>query len=311
MKSLALFTLSVLLVLQATASQLPNESLVTENTTPDATNLEEHSNQKSDDQRESAEDQERRWYREAVEARREKEQRKQLKKRIKKVMKLEYKANKVERAWNEEYKDFQGDPLEQCNTTCTKQCFTNETYNTWSPKQTVIQCVIGHCNCFTVEPTESAQSLFTEELASLFSADEEADEQLVVPESKLDEEESRTGEPYDLVKECDYKCGKQCLKLSSIVPFPVTTQCIEEKCRCRFSEAEALDSVQALLDQKAETGSRSRVGSLLIRLLMFLVVAGAFVYLYQNVPKCRDSEEAEEDEERKAEFLRRQGYQQL
>ena len=313
MKSLALILLGTLFLLQSYASELPNEQIVELNT-PDTSTLNEQEETVAEAEPESAEDRERRWYREAVEARRQKEERKHLKKRIKKVMKLEYKANKAEKAWNAQYQGSEVDPLADCNTTCTRQCFTNDTYSTWSTKRTIIQCVLAHCHCFTVDPSEKEESLFSAELASLLDLQEEADEQLVIPENLSPSEEQETNEeeqPYNLVKDCDYHCGKKCLKLSSIVPFPVTTQCLEEKCQCRFSEAGAIHQTQALLEQTDKTRNKSSVGSMVVRFLMFLVIAGAFVFPYLNIPKSRVEEEEEEDQERKVEFLRTQGYQQL
>jgi len=132
-----------------------------------------------------------------------------------------------------------GKAVTQCDLTCAKKCFKDSLGTAWFIYSS---CLIPQCNC--------AQSPLPQSI--LFQTDPQ-DQDIIKDNDKLDEDlddadgsqtdengeefeavitlQNQNGE-YNLFRECNLMCHKDCFSIRKQVPFTVLESCVEDRCNC-------------------------------------------------------------------------------
>ena len=96
---------------------------------------------------------------------------------------------------------------------------------------------------------------------------------------------------YNIVRECDVICGFNCLRFSHRVPFQAVLACVEEKCNCRFEEAENSEAVmlRAASLEEASVNEQMQVSGnflgFMVRLLFVALLMCVTIFAYTRLPK--------------------------
>ncbi|CDW82476.1 UNKNOWN [Stylonychia lemnae] len=165
----------------------------------------------------------------------EAKQQKLYNKKLYSLEKQRQKANKYRIKWElfENQAQIYLNKTTQCNLTCTQNCLTN------NKEQTVfsvfLTCLASECECinsFAIqnvpEPiyNKSQQNYGLGQLKNLSQQVEQGK-----PAVKSSEEDLIG---YDIVRDCDEECDKECLDIKKYVPFDVVAQCSRQRCNCWY-----------------------------------------------------------------------------
>jgi len=134
-------------------------------------------------------------------------------------------------------------PLQTCDLGCAKKCFRDSLGTAWF---IFSSCLIPQCNCalhplpqsmlFQIAP-EDEEVLNDNDALEDETGQTQADQGEADPEANFEAVislQSQNGE-YNLYRDCNLLCHKDCLSIRKNVPFDVLDLCVSERCHCRHN----------------------------------------------------------------------------
>ena len=187
------------------------------------------------------------------------------------------------------------DPLKDCNTSCTRECFTDPAFVDFSPARIIQDCVVTKCKCAIAKipvnpapaptpapaPASSAPTTTvlvaagpvdtTGAVASAAAAAASAVKDVSAKVKETIGKNELTAN--DTRQRCNETCGLECIHAAFLAPFPVVEQCLEQKCGCVIE-----GYVQQLVTLEAERKSTAAYVRVLVFGTIFLAVVGYILW---------------------------------